>query len=382
MNICFVIDDMSTGGAQRVVSVLANEFCRRGHTVRILIWQNNKNISYSLESGITPVFLSDQPFSENPLRRLWRTLLFKVITRLRPAKSDFRESVNHYKATADRIAAYLKAHPADIVFSFLLKSNISTGFAAHRIPGKIAVAERNFPDRPMEENLKQLRNKAYAKADICVFQTKEQAEAFPEEIQKKAVVIPNPVKEGLPEPFDGIRRKVIVNYCGFKEHKNIPLLLDAFAMIASKYPDYNLELFGYGDEVPVKEKISALGLADRVTMRPFLPDIHSEVKDAAMFVMSSDYEGMPNALLEAMAIGLPVISTDCKGGGAKALIQDRKNGLLTPIGDADALADAMEFYIEHPETAAEFAKEATKIKEILSLEGIASKWLALCPSNN
>ena len=379
MNICFVIDDMSTGGAQRVVSVLANEFAKQGHTVRILVWQDKENLSYELENGVKPVFLSKEiPAASTPLRNL----LFKIKCRLNPAHADINEDLERYRRNSARVAAYFKKNPADVVFSFLLKSNILVGLSATRIPGKLVVAERNFPDWPLEAHIKELRNRAYAKADVCVFQTKEQAEAFPMEIQKKAVVIPNPVKDGLPAPFTGERRKSIVNYCGFKEHKNIPLLIDAFALVAGKHPDYNLELFGYGDEKPIKEKIAALGLADRVTMRPFLPDIHSEVKDAAMFVMSSDYEGMPNALIEAMAIGLPVISTDCKGGGAKALIRDHENGLLTPVGDVDALADAMSSYLEHPETAAKFAKEALKIKEELNLASICDRWQQLFRKRN
>lgn len=375
MNICFVIDDMNNGGAQRVVSVLANAFCEQGHLVRILSWKGSETPSYPLVPGVQSIFLDREVLpAQNPMRRL----TFKIKSRLTPAKSDILEAINRYKDGSDRVAAYFKAHPADVVFSFLVTSNIFVGLAARRIHAKIVVAERNFPDRPMEAYLKELRNRAYAKADVCVFQTKEQAEAFPKAIQKKAIVIPNPVKDGLPAPFVGERRKSIVNYCGFKEHKNIPLLLDAFALIAEKHPDYTLELFGYGDEKPVKEKIATLGLADRVTMRPFLSDIHSEVKDAAMFVMSSDYEGMPNALIEAVAIGLPVISTDCKGGGAKALIRDHENGLLTPVGDAKALAEAMEFYIEQPNKAEEYAKEALSIKRDLSLDKIAERWLALC----
>ena len=96
-----------------------------------------------------------------------------------------------------------------------------------------------------------------------------------------------------------------------------------------------------------------------------------------MFVMTSDYEGMPNSLIEAMGIGLPVISTDCKGGGAKALIKNHINGIITPPNNSEAVADAIKFYIDNPKKAEEYAKEALKIRDDLSVDKISEKWMNL-----
>ena len=117
--------------------------------------------------------------------------------------------------------------------------------------------------------------------------------------------------------------------------------------------------------------------SSKVFILPFESNIHEIIKNSAMFVMTSDYEGMPNSLIEAMGIGLPVISTDCKGGGAKALIKNHVNGIIVPREDTDAVAQAMEFYIENPEKAEEYAKEAVKVREELSVDRIAEKWINL-----
>lgn len=376
MDISFVIDDMGTGGAQRVVSVLSDAMVKAGHKVRIVITKDNENVAYSLDKDISLIFYKE--WTLNSKEHKLREFIYKIKNRLNPKKADIRYEVYRYKNNSDDLAKYFESNPTDIIFGFLVKSNIYVGLNAKKIKPKVIVAERNFPDRPMETYIKKLRNKSYSNADTCVFQTAEQAKVFPNNIREKSVVIPNPVKEGLPSPFTGERKKIIVNYCGYKEHKNTALLIDAYSKIVKKHPEYTLELYGYGGEKDnLQKKADELGLSDKIKLLPFEKDIHSKVKDYAMFCMTSDYEGMPNALIEAMAIGLPAISTDCKGGGAKALIKNGVNGILTPIGDINKVAEAIEFYIENPDKAEEYAKNALKIRDELSVDKIVKKWLEL-----
>ena len=258
-----------------------------------------------------------------------------------------------------------------------MESNITVGLKRRKIKPKVIMAERNFPDKPMDSYLKHLRDKCYKKCDILVCQTQCQVEYFDKKTQRKAVVINNPVKQDLPDKFTCERRKVIVNYCGFKTHKNIPLLLKACSYVFKKYPEYSLELYGYGEVDYIKSFVTRLNITDKVKFSPFLSDIHEKVKDAFCFCMTSDYEGMPNALAEAMVIGLPVISTDCLGGGARELIQDGVNGRLVPVNDEQAVANAIMDYIEHPDIAEKFAIKGVEIKDRLSIDKISKQWLEL-----
>ena len=255
--------------------------------------------------------------------------------------------------------------------------NIIVGMAAKKINAKIIMAERSYPDR-YSKTFTNLRNRCYNKADYCVFQTKEQMAFFPQTIQRKSVVIYNPIKDELPEVYHDVRKKVIVTYCRLQKQKNIPLLIKAFSKVANKYNEYRLEIYGYGElQDELQSLIDDLNLTGKVSLLPFDPDIHNKIVGYSMFVMTSDYEGMPNSLIEAMAIGLPVISTDCDGGGAKAVIENGVNGILVPKGDVNAVAAAMEELIEHPEKAEFLSKNAVKIREQLAVEKIAAEWLKL-----
>ena len=103
--------------------------------------------------------------------------------------------------------------------------------------------------------------------------------------------------------------------------------------------------------------------------------MHNQIVDAAAYVLSSDYEGISNSLLEAMAMGIPVISTDCPIGGSRMLIEHKKNGMLVPVGDKRALIEAMKYIIEHAEDAERMGQEAAKVKERFSIQAVADAWL-------
>ena len=377
MKIVFFTENMSKGGAQRVISVLSNYFCENGNDIRIVLTDRRDDIAYALNNKIRVVFADEWIINNSTLRKMIRKNLFRIKSRIWISKSDIFEEKLFFQYAADDFVEYLRKEPADRVIGFLVKPNIILGLGANRIRSRIIVAERNYPDRPtFEDHFKQLRNKCYSKADYCVFQTKEQAEMFPDSVRKKAVVIMNPIKDDLPEPHHGVRKKIIVNYCGYKEHKNISLLIDAFSIVHKNHPEYSLEVYGYGEQKDILQRIiDEIGLTESVKLLPFEKNIHEKVKDYAMFVMSSDYEGMPNALIEAMGIGLPVVSTDCLGGGAKAVIENGVNGLLLPIRDADALSNAMNSIIEYPDKTEEMRKNALSIKQNLSVERIAQQWV-------
>lgn len=123
------------------------------------------------------------------------------------------------------------------------------------------------------------------------------------------------------------------------------------------------------------EYVHSLRLDDCVSVYPFVDNIHEKVLKASMFVLSSDYEGLSNSMLEAMAIGLPSVVTDCPCGGAAMVIRDGVNGMLVPVGDANAMYMKMRELINHPQTAASISREAVAIRETLNARKITEEWI-------
>ena len=383
MRIAFLISGLQEGGAERVVTVLANEMYRQGHDVYIMVTWTNRCV-YPLEMNIPIIplfefFPTEESYRNNKYYHLKKKLKKKCLQIKRFEKDHLSQRIENWKELvrysdkAKVLAKYLKRLKIDVLYSFMDESNIIAGLCQRFTTTRIIISQRNIKVLNSE-----LINYSYANATIIVFQTEEQKELFSPKIQKKGVVISNPIKEDLPEPFHGRRKKIIVNYCRLTDQKNIPLLINAYKRISQENNDYCLEIYGDGDKKDVlKCLIEKLELNDKARIYSFDSNIHRKIVDYSMFVMTSDYEGMPNSLLEAMALGMPVISTDCLGGGARAVIEDGVNGQLVPCNDEDALYIAMKRYIDKPDFAEKCGNNASKIRSDLSVERITDKWLSL-----
>lgn len=378
-NIVFWVNNLGKGGAQRVTSVLANRLIKDNNVT--VVYRDSDSCVYDIDPKIKTVFIKDYQNNHTPnFAQKKENIIFRIKRRFLKGKElkKLNKLYYFYQVPASWFKRYLDENPCDVIYSFMVGPNINLTMV--KTNAKTILSERNYPAVPLlETDPVEVRNKYYPKGDIIVFQTEEMKNMFSPEVVKKSVVIPNPIKENLPLPFEGERQKIIANYCSLdRPQKNLQYLFKAFDMVAEKYPDYKLVVYGYGELNPVaREALETAKNKEKITVLPFDPNLHEKIKDYAMFVMTSDFEGMPNSLIEAMGIGLPVISTDCKGGGAKALINNHKNGIIVPRDDINAVADAIEFYIENPEKAKEYAKEALKVREELSVDKIAEKWLAL-----
>ena len=166
---------------------------------------------------------------------------------------------------------------------------------------------------------------------------------YPESIRKKGVVIPNPIAVDNPSTVNsGEENNRVIAAGRLHKQKNFPLLIRAFAAFSKDFPNYSLDIFGEGEEREALQKIvKNLSLTDKVFLKGKTDALFDEFLKSTIYVSSSDYEGISNSMLEAMAAGLPTICTDCPCGGARATIKDGVNGLLVPVGDEDALADAL-----------------------------------------
>ena len=378
-NIVFWVNNLGKGGAQRVTSVLVNRLVKDNNVT--VVYRDSDSCVYDIDPKIKTLSVKDYKKSHKlNFAQKKENIVFRIKRRFLKGEKlkKLKQLYYYYKEPASWLQRYLDENPPDVIYSFMVGPNINLTMV--KTKAKIILAERNYPALPvLDTDPILVRNKYYPKGDIIVFQTQEIMNMFSSDVVKKSVVIPNPIKEGLPMPFEGERQKIIVNYCSLdRPQKRLQYLFKAFDIVAEKYPDYRLVVYGYGELNPIAaEALSSLKNRDKAEILPFDPNLHEKIRDYAMFVMTSDFEGMPNSLIEAMGIGLPVISTDCKGGGARALINNHKNGIIVPRDDINAVADAIEFYIENPEKAKEYAKEALKVREELSVDKIAEKWLEL-----
>lgn len=353
-NITFFIESLSNGGAERVTSVLANELYYNNYTVNLIVLNKKKN-EYFLDNNINKFYIKKEISSFRIVRVLRRIInINNLINKL----------------------------GSDVIISLSMPStnlNLIISLIARR--KRVVLSERNDPNSFPKSKLSRIvRNLTYKLSDALVFQTNDAKNYFSKSIREKGIIIPNPIIERLPDLYQGERKKEIVNFCRLDEQKNLTMLIDSFAKIKKEYPDYSLSIYGEGE---LKNKLITYVNNHRIKDVYFhghSTDIHNRIKDCAMFVSSSDYEGISNSMLESLAIGLPTICTDCPIGGARMFIQPYKNGLLVPIGDTNTLYSAMKLLIENQDLSKNIARNAVRIREELSISNIIVKWIDIIES--
>lgn len=343
MKILMLITGMRSGGAERVMATICNELSQR-HIVRLGI----------MKSAESDYLLSDR---------------VQVVTGNINNKSLLK-SVIFSKNEID------KWEP-DIVLSFMTKTNIIALLAKKVSCWKppVVIAERANP-KYSKGIFKALRRCLYPYADGAVFQTEKAQAYYRNIIRCRSVVIRNPLNPNFKvEPFIGTRTKRIVCVGRLSEEKNQRLLINAFAEIAPEYPDYKVEIYGDG---PLKEELAQLieriGMQDRILLMGYKAHVQDYIKDAACFVLPSNSEGMPNALLEAMALGIPSIATDCPIGGSAFIIDNNKNGILIPMNDKEALKAALVKCLTEKDFAAMIGLKAMEVRKDYDAEHVCKEW--------
>lgn len=395
--VIMVMPHMVGGGAERVAAQIMNKLNERGYDTRFILTSAKKNevVRSDLNEKTELILLTEEMKAETTGQKLdhlperaYSTILGKLYEKQNkyvPASIGKATIDWQYHREIKWLRSYLKQNPDMTVIVFLQPSIPMVLLAAQGLPNKVIISERADPNRLMKKRYGKLFiEKYYTRADVAVFQTEDAKSVYPEAISKKGTVIFNPLKDNLPQPYHGERNKNITTFCRISNQKNLPLLVEAFSQVHSKHPEYTLRIIGdapneEGREVlqAIDQQLDKLNLKESVKLEPFMKNVHEAVIKDAMYVNSSDYEGISNAMLEAMAIGMPVVCTDCPIGGAKATITDGENGLLVPIQNAEALANAMNRVIEDKELADKLSQNASQIREELSLDKITEKWMQL-----
>lgn len=346
MKIMFSDATLLHGGAERVISILANELVKLGHEVEVFLLYD-KPIWYELDSRVN-VYNDEEAIGKaNVLKHIiYRHKVFK--------KTD-----------------------ADIIISFLAPVNMINIFSSAFCKTKIIVADRNDPNRtPVNLVVRKCRDFLYRFADGIVLQSKNNRSYFSKKVQRKSKVIFNPVDVGVNKriAFSTIKKDEIVTVGRLIDQKNPFMLLEAFYEFQKKYPTYELTYLGEGNlSARLRQRAYELGISEKVHIPGAVKNVFNRIAQSKVFVMTSQYEGMPNALIEAMCVGVPVIST--KVSGAVDLIQDRVNGRLVDCNDVKGLTTILCETIENYEIAEEQAIEASKMNEELATSNIVSEWI-------
>lgn len=355
--ILFHLNSLGKGGAERVVSLLASEFAADEYQVVIATeWQDKE----------------EYPIHEK-IKRLHVGLAKEEETKSRIRKQFIRIS---------KLRKAILTEKPDLIIAFCAKANYRAMMAKTGLSIPVIVSVRNNP----KVDYVGLGNKICTKlllnrADGCVFQTEEAKSFFDTVLQKKSKIICNPVNEKYLQAERKPAEKKIVTVGRLMKQKNQMLLIKAFEKLLQKYPSYGLYLYGDGSLDEYKKELlnyveKSEFLKEKVHFCGLSSTLDKDLADAAMFVLPSNYEGMPNALMEAMALGLPVISTDCPCGGSRYWIQDQENGLLTPVGEEEALLEAMTYLIEHPEKAEKMGQKAKESLKEATLSKVYGQWKA------
>ncbi len=320
MKMLFYISTICGGGAARVMVNLANEFA-----------------VYNEVHFVTN-FFSEHEYELN--RKVHRHSI---------EKSESNSNVVKKNITRIRILRKLiKNIEPNISIAFMRENNFRLIFATRGLQTKTLVSIRNDPAKEYAGWLS--RNMAdilFKKADGVVFQTEEAQKFFSPEIQKKSCIIFNQVDSKFYQMIDEPGKHMIA--CGrLSKQKNYTMMLEAFKLVLEQYPDEKLLIYGEGDlKDELQQYVNELGIKESVKFMGFSENMDQNYKNAKMLLMTSDYEGMPNVILEALASSVPVVSTDCPCGGPRMVIEDGVNGFLNKTGDVQMFADSIIYLLSH-----------------------------------
>lgn len=360
MNILICINSLVKGGAERVVANLANYLSSKDKVTIMTL--TNYQIQYELKSNIKIIPL------DKKLKNSYndKNKIYKLITKI--PRTLIR--INKMRKNID------EQNP-DIIISFLPETSFLTLYNKKKNKKKIIVTVRNDPKVEYSSKIYNfLMRKLYPKADGFVFQTNQAQEYFKGIISCESKVIPNPINPTyVKKSYEGERKKEIVAVGRLTEQKNFPLLIETFSILTKKFDEYKLIIYGEGElRKKMEEMIQALNLKKRVFLPGVVDNLKDKIYESALFVLPSIYEGMPNSLMEAMALGLPVIATDCPCGGSRTLIKNNVNGKLIPVNSKIELKNAIEEILENKDVAKKLGEEASKISEEFNPEKINEQW--------
>lgn len=351
-NILFITNSVSFGGASKMICFVAESLAARGHKVVIVNLKATENVT-DFERSVESVEVD------------------KV--------AEIPEGKNRHIYRIQKIKEIAKNKKIDVIIGFTSFPNMYAVVVGKLLHIPSIISERGDPARTIGTSLKdKLMTFLINRASGGVFQTDGAMAFYGKGLQKRGQVIPNPIfiKGAIPAVEFWDRKKTVVSVGRLdNEQKRLDIMLQAFKLFHENHPEYILKLYGRGtQENEIRQWTVELGISEYVRFMGLTTQPMQDIAMEGMFLITSDYEGISNSLLEAMAVGLPCVSTDHTPGGARLLIQDHENGLLAPIGNAEKLAIAMSDFADNPSLAEKCGNNARNVVNRFNPERIINMW--------
>jgi glycosyltransferase involved in cell wall biosynthesis len=380
------IGSLQKGGAERVMVNLADYFFDQGYKVTLVTtyladdeyevrhaaW---KRVPAGADRAVlvsntdeNPVWIDPEGGEKDGIGRVFSALL----------KSEQKGRVYNLQERKRKLERIWKELKPDVILSFIGKNNIMALSTATREDIKVVVSVRADPNMEYNTFARKTSVRAtFGKAAGIVVQTTGARDWFPAFLQKKCVILPNSLNPSfIRKRYVGIREKKIVMVGRLDANKNQAMVMEAFKEATKdKYSDYKLVIYGDGpDRLKLQNLAISLKIDSKVEFKGMVKHVAEHIEKASIYILASSQEGMPNSLIEAMSLGLACISTNCPCGGPADLIVDGINGLLVPVGDVNAMREAMEKLLGNEVLAESFGKAAMRIQEKYAPDVVNAKW--------
>lgn len=341
MKITFVTATLTSGGSERVMSIVANKMQERGYEVEI-VCLNDQIVFYPINKGIKITHVEIEAGTKSLSKKLWW----------------FRKHIKQTKP--------------DVVIAFMVSVYTVTLLALIGVEIPVISSVRNDP---AYSNLRKkiTRKILLPRSAHVVVQTQQIKQYFNKNIQKKTTVIYNPVNEKVFEFQLAEKENRIISVGRLYPQKDQKTMIEAFAQVSEQYPGWKLVIFGEGPEREALESlVERLKVKDKVSLPGRSENIIDELNKSKVFCLSSIYEGMSNALVEAICVGLPVVTT--KVSGTEELIKDGENGFIVNIGDKEAMANALIKIIEDKNLQNQFTEKNKAQAKKFETNAIVNQW--------
>lgn len=351
MNIGFYIPQIFGGGAERVVATISNHLLKRGHFVVVITTTKNEN-EYSLAEGIKRYVLSDMIATRFPLLRKVQMLV--------------------------KLRTIAKVEKLSVLVGFMGGAIYYTIFSTLCLNTKSIISVRNDPNMLYPTKISRFLAKLlFPLADGCVFQTEDAKSFFPLALQRKSQIIYNQIGEAFFDTIYNPEEELVITAGRLVPQKNHKMLIDAFKVVHMSRPTAKLHIYGDGF---LKDKLESYilqqGLDKVIFLKGATSSMHEVLSSASLFVLSSDVEGAPNALMEAMAVGIPPISTDCPCGGPKMLISSDEYGRLVGVNDKDAMASRILEILNDRDKRVAISQNVKAYANRFKVTNVTEKWEA------
>jgi glycosyltransferase involved in cell wall biosynthesis len=363
MRIAFVIPGLGPGGAERVASLLCNFWAGQDHSVTLITFEAAGTMSfYKIDETVAVRQLEAHAEPMGVVAKLATNL--RRISRLRGLLRELRP---------------------DTIVAFTTDANVVSLCAASGLGVPVVISERNQPERPGFGRVHKLaRAICYHYASAIVVQTEPIANWVRARFRIPVHIIPNPVllgpartKGSDPGKHADGKDRLLISVGRLTHQKGFDLLIESFVRLAAKHPDWRLVIYGDGPDRAHLERLRDDSFcSDKIALPGLTRDIQAALDQASLFALPSRFEGYPNALLEALGAGLPVVATSGPGGTVEILAEGA-HGMLVPPGDIAALTAALDAMMSAPALRETYARTSRDAVAELDVAIIGKRWLDL-----